>query len=115
MKPVYGVLLCIAATAMLSLQTAAQDETPVSAKAVGTAKFSAPIRLMDGDVGIRTEMPGYAAPCWADVTGDGKKDLLVGQFAGGKIKVYPGLGGGKIGKGQWLKIDGKAAEVPGVW
>jgi hypothetical protein len=77
--------------------------------------FSTPTRLKDGDAFIRIEKPGYASPCWADVTGDGKKDLLVGQFAGGKIKIYPGDGKGGIGTGRWLEIDGKVAEVPGVW
>lgn len=103
------LMLVAAATAQtdarLTSTKAARDET----------SFSAPVRLKDGDRVIRTEAPGYASPCWADVTGDGKKDLLVGQFAGGKIKIYPGLGKGRIGKGKWLEIDGKVAEVPGVW
>lgn len=66
-------------------------------------------------VAIRVESPGYAAPCWADVDGDGKMDLLVGQFRQGKIQVFKGLGGGKFGKGDWLQAEGKVAEVPGVW
>ena len=47
--------------------------------------------------------------------GDGKEDLLVGQFNQGKIRVFKGLGGGKLAKGTWLQAEGKAAEVPGVW
>ena len=54
-------------------------------------------------------------PCWADIDGDGKKDLLVGQFNGGKIRVYKNLGDGKLAAGEWLKADGAVAEIPGVW
>ena len=77
--------------------------------------FEKPKKWMDGDKPIRLETPGYAAPCWGDVNGDGKKDLLVGQFKKGKLKLYPGLGQGRTGAGDWLKIDGEPAEVPGVW
>ena len=79
------------------------------------AEFQAPVRLKAGGVPIRVESPGYAAPCLADVDGDGKLDLLVGQFNKGKIQVFKGLGGGKFARGTWLQAEGKVAEVPGVW
>ena len=77
--------------------------------------FHPPVRLKAGGVLIRVEAPGYASPCLADVDGDGKMDLLVGQFNQGKIQVFKGLGGGKFARGTWLQAEGKAAEVPGVW
>jgi len=84
--------------------------------AVGSAaEFEAPVRLKAGGAAIRVEAPGYAAPCWADIDGDGKMDLLVGQFNGGKIQVFKGLGGAKFARGTWLQAEGKVAEVPGVW
>lgn len=78
-------------------------------------EFEAPVRLKAEGKEVRVESPGYAAPCWADIDGDGKKDLLVGQFHGGKILVYRNLGDGKLAAGEWLKADGAVAEVPGVW
>jgi hypothetical protein len=81
----------------------------------GAAEFAPPVRLKADGVPIRVEVPGYAAPCLADVDGDGKFDLLVGQFNKGKIRVFKGLGKGLFGKGTWLQADGKVAEVPGVW
>jgi hypothetical protein len=78
-------------------------------------RFHPPVRLKAGGAPIRVEAPGYAAPCLADVDGDGKPDLLVGQFNKGKIQFFKGLGRGKFAKGTWLQADGKAAEVPGVW
>ena len=79
------------------------------------SEFAAPVRMQAGGEPVRVERPGYAAPCWADIDSDGKKDLLVGQFNGGKIRVFKNLGDGKLAAGDWLKADGKAAEVPGVW
>ena len=78
-------------------------------------RFHPPVRLKAGGVPIQVEAPGYAAPCLADVDGDGQMDLLVGQFNKGKIQFFKGLGGGTFAKGTWLQAEGKAAEVPGVW
>ena len=78
-------------------------------------EFQQPVRLKAGDAAIRTESPGLAAPCWADLKGDGKHQLLVGQFNKGKIRVFEHLGGEKFAPGTWLLAEGKAAEVPGVW
>lgn len=81
----------------------------------GAAEFQTPVRLKADGAPIRVESPGWAAPCWADLDGDGKKDLLVGQFNGGKIRVFKNLGDGKLAAGEWLKAEGSVAEVPGVW
>jgi hypothetical protein len=78
-------------------------------------EFQPPVRLTAGDAAVRVESPGYAAPCFADLDGDGKKELLVGQFNKGKIRVFRHLGGAKFAPGEWLKAGGEVAEVPGVW
>jgi hypothetical protein len=81
----------------------------------GPVEFHPPVRLKADGVPVRVEEPGWACPCWHDMDGDGEKDLLVGQFNGGKIRVYRNLGDGKFAAGDWLKADGAVAEVPGVW
>src|SRR5215212_3182402 len=81
----------------------------------GEVGFESPVRLEADGAPVRVESPGYAAPCWADLDGKGKPDLLVGQFRQGKIRVYKNLGGMKFAAGEWLKAGGKVAEVPGVW
>jgi len=77
--------------------------------------FEPPVRLMAGNAAIRTESPGYAAPCWVDLNGDGKMHLLVGQFHDGKIRAFEHLGGKKFAPGDWLEAEGDVAEIPGVW
>lgn len=79
------------------------------------ADFEAPQRLKAGDEFIRVESPGWACPALADLNGDGKLDLLVGQFNKGKIRVFNGQGGLKFAPGEWLKAEGDVAQVPGVW
>jgi hypothetical protein len=83
------------------------------ATACGAVEFHPPVRLMAGGEAIRVESPGYACPSWAEI--GGKKSLVVGQFRGGKMRAFPHLGGLKFGPGKWIEVDGKPAEVPGVW
>lgn len=85
-----------------------------TALGAGAASFEGPVVLRAAGEPIRVEAPGYAAPCLADVDGDGKKELLVGQFRDGKIKVYP-MEGESFAAGTWMQAGGKVATVPGVW
>lgn len=88
---------------------------PWGVAAASAFEFEKPVRMVAADGPVRVESPGYAAPCWSDIDGDGRKDLLVGQFNQGKIRVFRNLGGGKLAAGEWLKVGGRDAEVPGVW
>ena len=81
----------------------------------GDFQFEDPVRLTAGGAAVRVESPGYASPCWADIDDDGNKDLLVGQFRGGKIRVFKNLGERNLAEGEWLEAEGDVAEVPGVW
>jgi hypothetical protein len=95
---VFSTLLCCGGSALCS-----------------AAEFQAPVRVKAAGAAVRVESPGYAAPCWADIDADGKKDLLVGQFAQGKIGVFKNVGAEELAAGDWLQAEGKVAEVPGVW
>lgn len=77
--------------------------------------FAPPVRLDAGGVPLAVEDPGYAAPTWHDVDGDGRPELVVGQFAGGRIRVHRQVEAGRFAAGEWLRAGGEIAEVPGVW
>jgi hypothetical protein len=58
---------------------------------------------------------GHLVPCVADWNGDGRKDLLVGQFVGGKIALYLNEGtdkAPKFGSGRFLEAGGKEISLP---
>ena len=78
-------------------------------------EFEDPVRLKADTGPIRVESPGYASPSFADINGDGKKELLVGQFSRGNIWVYPQEPDGSFVSGAKLMVNGTTAEVPGVW
>ena len=78
-------------------------------------QFEAPVRMQAGGSYVKVEAPGFAFPSWHDVDGDGKGDLVVGQFHDGKMRLFLGEGGGKLAAGAWLRGDKGAAVVPDVW
>jgi len=83
---------------------------------IATAQeFEAPVRLAAGGALIKMGSKGYAAPCWADADGDGKKDLVVGEYERGRMWIFRNMGEGKLAKGELLRVGGKVLEVPGVW
>ena len=87
----------------------------LAAGVLPAAEFDKPVMLKAGGKPIRVESPGYACPSWADIDGDGKAELLVGQFNQGKIRVYKHLGNLQFGAASWLKAEQIDAEIPGVW
>jgi hypothetical protein len=54
--------------------------------------FAAGVPLQAGGAPIYADLYGHTAPTAADLNGDGKKDLLVGQFYQGNIWFYPNQG-----------------------
>ncbi len=50
-----------------------------------------PFKVMAGGEAIDVDV-GHAAPYYTDFDGDGLKDLLVGQFGDGKLRIYANSG-----------------------
>lgn len=63
-----------------------------------------PVRIEGIDADI-----GHAAPYLYDIDRDGKRDLLVGQFGEGKMRIY---GGEKPDRLEWFKAGGEVATTP---
>jgi hypothetical protein len=70
--------------------------------------------LVDGkplDVGRQ----GHSAPFVGDFDGDGKRDLLVGQFDEGRLRVYRNTGSSRqprFDRYTWFEAGGQVASVP---
>ena len=73
-----------------------------------------PVRIEAAGKPIDTEV-GHACPYVVDFDGDGKLDLLVGQFGGGVLWIYRNIGTNaqpKFAAGVKFKDGGKDGIVP---
>ena len=96
-----GATACFAADLAASEQAASVFQPPVRLQAEGK----------DIDTG---EAWGHSGPALADVDGDGKRELVVGDF-GGKFRVFANLGteaAPKWGPQTYLMAGGEEAKVP---
>lgn len=82
-------------------------------------QFADPVRIKAGDEFVSVESPGYACPTMADVDGDGKDDLVIGQFSNGNMQFCKNVSTAdaepQFASPTWLKTNGERAIVPGVW
>ena len=72
--------------------------------APGQDTLEAPEALQAGGKTIDVEI-GHAAPFVCDWNGDGKRDLLVGQFGGGKLAIHENTGSAAepaLGAAAWF-------------
>ena len=94
---------------VLAVLVAIGQGDPVTAP--GLAKG---IKLEAGGKPIDVEI-GHAAPYFVDFDGDGLKDLLVGQFGSGKLRIYKNVGSNsqpKFDKFTYFQAGGQDATVP---
>jgi hypothetical protein len=67
-----------------------------------------PVRVTANGKPLDVERSGHSAPFVGDFDGDGKPDLLVGQFSGGKLRIYRNVGTAgapKFGDFEWFKAS----------
>ncbi len=85
-----------------------------SCAALSAGDLERPVRLKAGDELVDTEV-GHAAPYIYDIDGDGKRDLLVGQFGGGKLKIYRNIGSNEnpnYEPATFFQTHGEVVSVP---
>lgn len=73
-----------------------------------------PVRLEAAGEAIDTDI-GHAAPYVYDFDRDGKRDLLVGQFGEGKLRIYRNVGSNEkpgFAKVEWFMAGGEVGTVP---
>lgn len=97
---------------MLALKT--DIETPVSVAPQPWGGLQPGVRLMVGDEPIAGQI-GHMVPCVTDWNMDGKKDLIVGEFSGGKIQLLLNEGTDAapvFNKMSLLEAGGKQISLP---
>jgi hypothetical protein len=103
------LVLCLACAAGVA-GWAAESSRP----RVPHDRLEAPVLVLDGKQPIDVDV-GHATPYVVDWDGDGKKDLLVGQFGSGKLRIYLNKGTDaqpKFDGFTYLQAGGKDASVP---
>lgn len=71
-------------------------------------------RIVAGEEPIDISV-GHLVPCVADWNSDGNRDLIVGQFSGGKIRLYLNQGSNKkplLKDFEFLKAGGEEISLP---
>ena len=82
-------------------------------QAAPAQELAPPFRVPAGDAPISVDV-GHAQPLLHDLDGDGKRDLLVGQFGEGKCRVYRNVGrddAPAFRDFEWLQAGGQPASV----
>jgi hypothetical protein len=90
---------------LLSALALALGQTPV---------FDDPVTVDAHGVPINVGYGGNASPFVVDWDGDGKQDLLLGQYSGGNVRFYPNIGTNfapVFGDFEYLRADGSNISV----
>ena len=84
------------------------------AAGLAAQSFETPFRVQAGGKPIDVDV-GHAAPYVVDFDGDGVRDLLVGQFGGGKLRIYKNQGTDaqpRFGNYEYMKAGADLGTVP---
>ncbi|MBM3331581.1 hypothetical protein FJY68_06975 [candidate division WOR-3 bacterium] len=79
-----------------------------------TPVFEAPVALEANGGPINVGTGGNASPFLVDWNGDGRQDLLLGQYSAGKVRFYANIGEDTapvFGDFEYLQADGADISV----
>jgi hypothetical protein len=96
-------------------ESAAKTDQAESSKTIsaGAASFAEPFQVLADGRAITVDT-GHAAPAYADMDGDSIPDLIVGQFEGGKARIYHNYGTAdkqEFRDFEWFQAGGQTASV----
>jgi hypothetical protein len=101
-------------SALVALCAWASADPGAEAPAAKEWALAKPVRLEAAGKLIDVAI-GHAAPFVADWDGDGRQDLLVGQFGEGKLWIHRNAGtkgAPQLEAGVLFEAGGKAAQIP---
>jgi hypothetical protein len=108
--------LCRSIAALAALAALGADAPPSPTRGEARSSvFEKPVRLKAGDAVIDSGPQwAHSGPCLHDVDGDGKRDLLVGDFSG-LFRLYRNVGTDReprFAAAEVLMAGGVQAKVP---
>ena len=74
-----------------------------------------PVQIEAEGQPLDVQRDGHSAPFFADFDGDGLRDLLVGQYHEGRLRIYRNLGVSsepRFDTYTWFEAGGAAGRVP---
>ena len=77
--------------------------------------FSRLCRCWSGGKPLDVARDGHSAPFVGDFDGDGKRDLLVGQYHEGRLRIYRNRGDNvrpRFDDFTWFEAEGRPGRVP---
>jgi len=86
-----------------------------AAESVRTSDLAPPVHIMAGEKPLDVEREGHSAPFVGDMDGDGVRDLLVGQYDEGRLRIYRNVGTNAEPRFEayaWLVAGGQTGRVP---
>lgn len=75
----------------------------------------APVQILAADNPIDVKRTGHSAPCFADFDGDGLRDLIVGEYYEGRVRVFKNHGTQAqplFQDFEWIVTEAGNAKVP---
>jgi hypothetical protein len=73
------------------------------------------VHVLAEDQPLDVHQSGHSAPFVADFDGDGIRDLLVGQYEQGRLRIYRNLGTNsqpRFATYTWFEAGGETGRVP---